>query len=70
MKMDQHCRLVRSRMVWIFLWPRQSRSQRVSMGSGVSTGQWHHLMVSYDENAFDDYELKVYLGWGTFRRFI
>ena len=31
------------------------------LGSGVSTGSWHHLLVSYDENASDDYELKVYL---------
>ncbi|NBQ03003.1 MAG: hypothetical protein EBU27_07265, partial [Opitutae bacterium] len=37
------------------------RSQRVSLGSGVSTGKWHHLLVSYDENASDDYELKIYL---------
>ena len=37
------------------------RSQRISIGSGVKTGQWHHLMVSYDENVFDSYELKVYL---------
>ena len=25
------------------------------------TGKWHHLLVSYDENASDDYELTVYL---------
>ena len=37
------------------------RSQRISLGSGVRTGKWHHLMISYDENATDDYELKVYL---------
>ena len=37
------------------------RSQRVSLGSGISTGKWHHLLVSYDENASDEYELKVYL---------
>ena len=37
------------------------RSQRISLGSGVTTGKWHHLMISYDENATDDYELKVYL---------
>ena len=37
------------------------RSQRVSLGSGVSTGKWHHLLVAYDENASDDYELKIYL---------
>ena len=37
------------------------RSQRVSLGSGVTTGKWHHLLVSYDENASDDYELSVYL---------
>ena len=24
-------------------------------------GKWHHLLVSYDENASDDYELTVYL---------
>ena len=27
----------------------------------ISTGKWHHLLVSYDENASDDYELSVYL---------
>ena len=37
------------------------RSQRISIGSGVTKNQWHHLMVSYDENATDGYELKVYL---------
>ena len=37
------------------------RSQRVSLGSGITTGKWHHLLVSYDENASDDYELSVYL---------
>ena len=37
------------------------RSQRISIGSGVAKNQWHHLMVSYDENATDGYELKVYL---------
>ena len=37
------------------------RSQRVSLGSGVTTGKWHHILVSYDENATDDYELSVYL---------
>ena len=32
-----------------FLWQRQFVN--AFYGSGVKTGQWHHLMVSYDENA-------------------
>ena len=36
------------------------RSSRRSMGAGISTGKWHHLLVSYDENASDDYGF-VYL---------
>ena len=36
------------------------RSQRISLGSGINTGDWHHLLLSYDENA-SDIELKVYL---------
>ena len=44
------------------------RSQRISLGSGINTGDWHHLLLSYDENASDDYELKVYLD-GQFQVF-
>ena len=54
------CRLERTGRVWRFL-ATAVRSQRVSLGSGVSTGKWHHLLVSYDENASDDYELKIIL---------
>ena len=37
------------------------KSQQVTLGNGVIDGQWHYLTLSYDENASDDNELKVYM---------
>ena len=37
------------------------KNEQVTLGNGITDGQWHFLTLSYDENASDGNELKVYL---------
>ena len=37
------------------------KNEQVTLGNGITDGQWHFLTLFYDENASDGNELKVYL---------
>ena len=39
----------------------EMKNQQITVGSGINDSQWHYLTLSYDENASDENELKVYM---------
>ena len=50
-------RVIRS----IFFLATAIKTEQITLGSEVRDEYWHFLSISYDENASDDNELKVYL---------
>jgi hypothetical protein len=61
MLMDPPCRLEQTVKAWKSLWQLLFVAREFRWDLELVPGKWHHLLVSYDENASDDYELKIYL---------